>query len=324
MNGAWLLRLSWGFCVAAMLLGACQKQEDGSYQGYVEGEYVYVSSPFAGELIELHVRRGDTVEAEAALFELDPNPQALEATQVEERMAEARARLDDLRTGSRPSELAAIEARLQSAQAGLQLAESDYERRRELYDAGHTDAVSDEELDRYRTDRDVRRADVATLAAELETARLGGRADAVAAAESQVGAIDASLQELNWQIDEKRAAAPAGGLVQDTLYRLGEFVPAGRPVVSLLPPENRKVRFFVPEAALSTLRIGAGVRLQVDGHAQAIAAEIAFISPEAEFTPPVIYSKETRTKLVFMIEARPEPSAALALHPGQPLDVYLD
>jgi HlyD family secretion protein len=302
---------------------ACAREDDGALQGYVEGESVWIAAPLGGELEELQAVEGATVAAGAPLFALDPQPQALAMEETEQRMAQARARLADLEKGGRPSELAALEARLASARAGLEHAERDLARRQELRDSGHTDAVSEEELDRYRTDRDVRRADAAALEAELETARLGGRADALEAARRDVDALAAQLAQLRWQVEEKRRAAPAAGLVQETLYRVGEYVAAGRPVVALLPPENVIVRFYVPQARLSALAPGDTVDVHADGLAPGATARVRFVSSEAEFTPPVIYSKETRAKLVFLVEAVPDAASVARLRPGQPLEVRL-
>jgi HlyD family secretion protein len=114
-----------------------------------------------------------------------------------------------------------------------------------------------------------------------------------------------------------------GGTVTDTLFARGEWVPAGAPVVSLLPPANVKVRFFVPEPRLGGVKVGQKVSLACDGCPAAVAATITYIAPQAEFTPPVIYSKENRAKLVFLVEAKPAAADASKLHPGQPVDVTL-
>jgi HlyD family secretion protein len=111
-------------------------------------------------------------------------------------------------------------------------------------------------------------------------------------------------------------------LVNDTLYREGEWVGAGAPVASLLPPGNVKIRFYVPEPQLASLRVGAPVSVRCDGCASAVAAKISFIAPQAEYTPPVIYSRENRAKLVFLVEARPESTDA-TLNPGLPVEVAL-
>ena len=97
---------------------------------------------------------------------------------------------------------------------------------------------------------------------------------------------------------------------------------AGAPVVSLLPPENIFVRFFVPEPILGSLHRGDQVRLTCDGCAAGLTATISFISPQAEFTPPLIYSESNIAKLVFLIEAHPPPDQAVKLNPGQPIEVH--
>jgi HlyD family secretion protein len=107
------------------------------------------------------------------------------------------------------------------------------------------------------------------------------------------------------------------------MYRSGEWVPAGSPVVRMLPPENIKVRFFVPEAVLSSLSLGHKVAIRCDSCAADISASIRYISNQAEYTPPIIYSNDTRSKFVFMVEARPQPADAVKLHPGQPVQVSL-
>src|SRR5262249_17538960 len=122
-----------------------------------------------------------------------------------------------------------------------------------------------------------------------------------------------------WDQDQKRQSAPFAALVFDTIYREGEWVEAGRPVVALLPPKNVKVRAFVPEPRIGAGRLGD----RPTGGGARLAGGGALASPEAEYTPPVIYSRETRDKLVFLIEVRFPPEVAARLHPGQPVDVRI-
>jgi HlyD family secretion protein len=131
------------------------------------------------------------------------------------------------------------------------------------------------------------------------------------------------LNQANWKLAQKRQCAPKDALVFDTLYRPGEWVAAGKPVVMLLPPENVKVRFFVPETVVGSIHPGDRVTVRADGMTEPLAGKVSFISPQAEFTPPVIYSRESRTKLVFMIEARFGGTEGGRLHPGQPVEVEL-
>ena len=135
-------------------------------------------------------------------------------------------------------------------------------------------------------------------------------------------AQEAALAKAEWDLSQKRRSAARDSLVFDTLYREGEWVAAGRPVVALLPPQNIKVRAFVPETRIATIHIGDRVRVAVDGIGEPFTGKVSYISPRAEYTPPVIYSREARSKLVFMIEAVFDPKTAENLHPGQPVDVF--
>jgi HlyD family secretion protein len=129
------------------------------------------------------------------------------------------------------------------------------------------------------------------------------------------------VAKAEWDLAQKRQAAPKSGLVFDTLYREGEWIAAGRPVVVLLPPENIKVRTFVPETEIGAIQLGSSVKVFADGASAPVAGKVSFISPKVEFTPPVIYSRESRSKLVIMVEVVFDPKEAVRLHPGQPVDV---
>ena len=287
-------------------------------QGYVEGEYVYVASPVAGRLQTLEVARGAQVAAGAPLFALDRSSEQPARDDAAARLAQAEASLANLRKGKRPSEIDAVRAQLDQANAMLQLSAAALRRQEHLV---ATRVASREALDEASAAHARDTARVAELQAELQTAQLGARADEIQAAEAAVNAARAQLAQADWRLDQLSQAAPKAGLVVDTLYRPGEWVSAGAPVVQLLPPANVKVRFFVPEPQLGAIAIGDEVRVRCDACAPNLTAVISFISPDAEYTPPVIYSREMRAKLVYLVEAKPnEPRA---LRPGQPVDVTL-
>lgn len=308
-----------GLVLAAVGAAAgCDRPDPDRVQGYVEGEFVYVAAPRAGALEALPVRRGDRVSAGSPLFALDPEPERTAWDEAARRVSQARANLADLTKGRRPPEIESLEAQLAQARAALVRSESELARVGRLAGTG---SVSAEERDRARSARDQDRARVAQLEADLKTARLGSREDQVTAAEANLRALEAAIAKAEWDVAQKRQAAPQAALVFDTLYREGEWVAAGRPVVVLLPPPNVKVRAFVPETRVGAIRPGDPVRVFVDGVAEPFAGRVSFISPRAEYTPPVIYSRESRSKLVFLIEATFDPATAAELHPGQPVDV---
>jgi HlyD family secretion protein len=301
-----------------IFFAGCRRHESETVQGYVEGEFIYIASPAAGFLETLSVQRGAQVKEEDPLFGLEAAPEKAARDEAERRLAQARANLEDAKKGRRPEEIDALEAQLQQARSALTLAEKELSRQESLTRSG---AAARQDLDRARSTRDQDRQRVAQLEAELKTAQLGSRTDQIAAAEANVRALEAALERAAWDLAQKHQTAPQAGLVFDTLYREGEWVAAGRPVISLLPPQNIKVRAFVPETRIGALHPGDRVRATVDGVREPFVGKLSFISPRAEFTPPVIYSRESRAKLVFMVEAVFEPAVAARLHPGQPLDL---
>jgi HlyD family secretion protein len=256
--------------LSAAFLGGCSGNSDREFQGYIEGEYVYVASPLAGALTNLAVARGDEVKAGQLLFALERESEAAALDEAQKNLAQA--------------------------QANLSRSQSEFERREKLRN-DPAQVISAEELDQARAQRD---ADFA-------------------AGESQKAALD----KARWSFDQKQQFAPANAFVQDTLYRQGEYVAAGNPVVVLLPPENLKVRFFVPQEVLPKIKTGETVNVSFDGAAKNYSATISYISTQVEFTPPVIYNRENRAKLVFMIEAKFSPADAPELRPGQPVDVKI-
>jgi HlyD family secretion protein len=304
----------------ALTLAACGPKGPVPVQGYIEGEFVRVAAPFAGTLVRLDAQRGQQVQPGAPLFSLEAENEVAAQREAQERLRRAQAQVEDLRAGKRPTEIASVQAQLAQAQAALVLSEKELARQQDLVNKGF---VSRQSLDQARMARDRDRNRVAELQADVATARLGARTGEIRAAEAEAAAAREALAQADWRLRQKTVAAPVAGSVNDTLFVTGEWVPAGAPVVALLPPSNVKVRFFVGEQALGALRVGQQVRVACDGCGERIAATISFIAPQAEFTPPVIYSKDSRGKLVFMVEARPAAADAARLHPGQPVDVSL-
>ena len=309
---------------AAVLLSVaaagCSGAGGRSYQGYVEGEFLYLASSQPGRLEHLAVTRGQPVGQGALLFTLEATEEKAARQQSQQQLAAAEAQLADLETGKRAPEVAVVQAQLAQAQAAVQKSALQRERDEAQYRAG---GISREQLEATLAQASSDAARVSELESQLEVARLPGRAQQLKGQSRQVQAARAVLDQADWRVGEKSIAAPRAGLVYDTLFREGEWVAAGNPVVQMLPPENIKVRFFVPEGALGSLSVGRRVSLHCDGCAAELPAAVSYISSQAEYTPPVIYSNETRGKLVYMIEAHPAPQDAAKLHPGQPLEVRL-
>lgn len=306
--------------LALLILAGCGNNDTAYYQGYVEGDYVYVASSEAGRLDTLVVRRGQLVDTAAPLYTLDAIKETAARDQARADVAAARAQLEDIATGKRPPEVDVSLAQLAQAQAAARRSAAQLQRDNAQFRIG---GISRSQLDDSREQAHSDAARVRELTAQVEVTRLPGRDEQRRAQAAQVQAADASLAQAEWTLAQKQLAAPAAGRVFDTMYRVGEWVPAGSPVVSLLPPGNIKVRFFVPETVVGSLKIGQQALLRCDGCGDPIPVRIDFVSDQAEYTPPVIYSRESRSKLVYMVEARPAPDAATRLHPGQPVEATL-
>jgi HlyD family secretion protein len=301
------------------VLAACSREPAPAWSGYAEGDYVYVAAPLAGTLASLPVQSGQQVARGDALFALEAESEQAARAEAQARLAAARFQAADTDKGKRPPELAVQQAQLAQARAQLALAQRELARKAPLAGSG---AVSRSEVDAARAAADEAQAHVRELEAALRVAHLPSRNDERAAADAQVEAARQVLRQNAWREQQKKQAAPADGVVSDTFYRAGEFVPAGQPVLALLPRGNLKARFYVPEAELQGVALGQGVQLSCDGCGQPIAATVSFIATQPEYTPPVIYSNAQRSKLVFLVEARPVNLAdAARLRPGQPLDV---
>jgi HlyD family secretion protein len=304
-------------CIAC---ASCSRQPANTWQGYVEGEFLYLASSQPGQLTELAVSRGQTVAPNKPLFALEAQNETDAVAQANEQLRAARAQLADLGTGKRAPEVDVTRAQLVQAEADAARAATQYRRDEQQLRAG---GIAQSQLDDSRANALSSAARVRELQSQVTVARLPGRIEQVRAQQAQVDAAQAQLGQAQWKLDQKSVHAPHGGLVFDTMYRSGEWVPAGSPVVRMLPPENVKVRFFVPEAVVGSLTPGRRVSIHCDGCAADVPAVLSFVSDQAEYTPPVIYSNESRSKLVFMVEAKPQLADAPKLRPGQPVTVTL-
>jgi len=303
------------------ILSGCQSAEEERFQGYVEGEPVLVAAQQSGQLTSLRVQRGDEVKAGAPLFSQDPATEAASVSEAKAQLAQAQAQLGNLATGKRPPEIAVIEAQLKDAEARRKLSAEQLARQQALVEKGF---VSAESLDQARTQLARDEAGIAQMRAQLASARLPGRTEERASARAQVSASQAALEQNTIRLGQKSQMSPVSGRVQDIYYRTGEWAAPGQPVVSILPAENIKVRFFVPETTLGALRTGQTVGVHCDACPAPVQAVIRFISATAEYTPPVLFSEKSRHRLVYLVEAWPQPKDAVQLHPGQPVDVSLN
>jgi HlyD family secretion protein len=310
-----LIALAAGLCLAG-----CGPPAERALQGYVEGEYVRVAAPFAGTLQKLAVQRGAQVASGAPLFALESDNEIAARRQAEQQLQAAEARLANLMTGKRAPEVEMVAEQLRQAQAARELSAANLRRQEALFKSGF---ISKAALDDVRTQLQRDDAAVSQLQASVATARLPGRPDEIRAAEADAAGARQALAQADWRLSQRAIAAPTAAHVSDTYYVVGDWVPAGGVVASLLPAGNVKIRFFVPETELGRIKPGQTINFNCDGCGAPMNATVSFISDRAEFTPPVLYSKENRAKLVYLVEAKPAADVAAKLNAGQPVDVVL-
>jgi HlyD family secretion protein len=303
-----------------LLLMTFHADEDAVLPGYMEADLVLVGSEQGGRVAELSVEEGDGVALGDPIFTLESSEQEASVAAARARVQEAEARLADAKAEvQRPDEIKVLEAALNEARAMLQVASNNLDRAKALYDKGWTTRA---QLDDAIAQHDRNEAAVAEAEKRIIAAKLPGRSDMIAAAAANAEAARHALAEAEKNLSKRKVFAPAAGTVQEVYFRPGEVVNAGQVVIALLPPRNLKVRFFVAEPVRAKLKLDQSIAIACDGCPPDLHAKISFISREAEFTPPVIFSREQREKLVYLVEARPEGEAS-ALTAGQPVTVTL-
>lgn len=299
-----------------IFLYALSRQPSVLFQGYVEGENLYLASSLEGKLTKKHVVRGQSVYQNQILFQIDPVPETLEKQRLMAVKQEEEHLKADLEKPRRKPEIEALKSEVQMADVNLSLANLRLKRYTELY---QKQAVDLDHLNEIQSD--VKRLEAAKNEAisHLEFAQLGARPDAIKAQASRVDEALYASQLEAWKLSQKTLTAPADGFIFDTYYQEGEFVPAGRPVAALLPLGQVRIEFFVPARLLPKLKINQTVLFRCEGRESLNKALIQYISPEAEYIPPLVYSRENSDKIVFRIKAKIlEPAL---FKPGQPVDI---
>lgn len=312
-----MTRFSWAL-VSLLALSACSEKPANTFSGYVEAQAAVIAAPQSGWLTAVAVDRGDVVRPDQALFTLDATQAGHMLQGAEQRAAAAAATAQDLSKGAREADIAPLLEQRRQALAQAELARSNEARYAQLEPRGFVSAA---QMDSLRAATKSAQAAVAGIDKQIADLRQSARADQQRAAEAQAGAASADAAQAAWSVDDRNVRARLEGRVEERLHEPGEFVAQGSPVLTVLPKGRQFVRFYVPQAELSKFAVGKVVRVTCDGCAKGLTAKVRYISPQAEFTPPVIYSVKERQKLIFLIEAT--PSTPEALRAGQPVDVGL-
>lgn len=300
----------------ALYLVSCKRGGNHRVQGYVEASNLYLASPFSGILLYRPVSRGDIIQKGDLVFKLDPNPEALKLREMTGFIEQEQNVLTDLQKPKRKPEREIVLAQIEQVKARLILAKLRMKRFEELYKkkAGTLDQA-DAAVQHFNEMLALKKQ----REEELSIANLGARENIILAQISKIRATKARVRIAQWQLSQKTLHSPETGIVLDTYFQEGEWVPPGKPVASLLVLKYVMIEFFLPANLLPTLKIGQVVEVTCAGCKSKQKAKVSFISPEAEYVPPLIYSEKNYDKLVYKIKARPNKPGLFK--PGQPVMV---
>lgn len=304
--------------LAAQLFSACAPAAPLAV-GYVEGEYVLLAPIEVAQVETVKVKRGDRVEPNTPVVTLESADAKIAVAQAEAALAQAQAQLADLQVGKRPEEIAVLKAEVDMARAQATDARRRYDRASDLFKRG-TGTQAD--YDTASATLETANAQVGQAEANLAVGGLPARPETIKAADNQVKQAQSALEQAEWRLSKRVLAAPSPGRVNDVIRNPGDTAGPTAPVISMLPDGAVKLSVYIPERAFSSIKVGTLLSVHCDGCGEGVKARVSYVSPDPEFTPPVIYSLENRQKLVYLVEARPEGEAQ-ALQPGQIVDVEL-
>ncbi|AMX95939.1 HlyD family efflux transporter periplasmic adaptor subunit [Mesorhizobium ciceri] len=304
--------------LAAQLFSACAPAAPLAV-GYVEGDYVLLAPIEVAQVETVTVKRGDRVVPGTTVVTLESADAKIAVAQAQAGLAQAQAQLADLQIGKRPEEIAVLKAEVDMASAQAADAKRKYDRAADLFKRG---AGTQADFDTASATLETANAQVGQAKSNLAVGGLPARPETIKAADNQVKQAQAALEQAQWRLSKRVLAAPSPGRVNDVIRNPGDTSGPTAPVISILPDGAVKLSVYIPESAFSSVKVGTLLGVHCDGCGPDVKARVSYVSPDPEFTPPVIYSLENRQKLVYLVEARPEGDAG-PLQPGQIVDVDL-
>lgn len=306
------------FLLCICLLLGCGRSEH-HYQGYVESDTIYLAQPFAGFVKHRYVHRGQNVKKDQLLFEIDPYPEIYQLNHANAVLAQGEEILSDLQKPRRVPEIDAIKAQLKEVDAEIALARLRLKRNQTLF---NKKVIPPDTLDAAQAQLDERLATKMQYEANLALASLGARENQIDAQIQANNGLRANAELAKWSLTQKKILAPVDGFIFDIFYREGEFVTAAAPVASLLARQDIYIEYFVPLRDLHDMSIGKKITYQYLNHSEKFHAWIAYVSPKAEYIPPLVYSNDNVDKIVFRIKAKILDGNDV--FPGEPVTINVE
>jgi HlyD family secretion protein len=306
--------------VTVCLLTSCNEKKK-LYNGYIEADYVYVSSYSDGKIKNVFVSKGQRIKKGTWLFKLDGKKEKANLNMYSNAVLGVKSYIEDMTKGGRSEKIELWEGLadgIHSLSEGSGIGKGIISRLEKVHAEAYTKLVGIAYL--HGALYEINKA----LNSWVEYQKLPERPDKIAAVNSLKEVLDAQVVYAKWKMEQTKQVAPKDAYVFDVLYREGEFVQAGKPVVSLLPPENIKAIFFVDGKIVSNLKLGDKVLVKLNNVTEPVSAIVSYISPKAEYTDPFIYSLKNNEKYMYLIEAKFNSANGARLHPGQPVEVDIE
>ncbi|MCJ8313367.1 MAG: HlyD family efflux transporter periplasmic adaptor subunit [Saccharospirillaceae bacterium] len=305
-----------------VLLQSCQQQKiEAKFVGYIEADYRYVSSLQSGLIIKQYVKPGDEISQGDVVFELGRDLIQLKIKEVKARIIQAKSMLADSQNGLRKDEIDSLKAQLNESETIMDLKQKELDRTIKLLKQG---LIAQSFVDVINAEFESAQAKVNTFKAKIRAANLPARDGVINSAKANVLIIEQQLLQLQWTLSQHSIQSHFAGKVFDVYFEQGENIKAGQPLLALIPNNELTVKFFVQQTMLSQMQLGKSIYVYADGFTQPFEAKISYIATSAQFTPPVIYSKNSREKMVFKLEAIFENKALIVQLPlGLPVDITL-
>ena len=307
----------WIMAVVVAVVPGLGPDEPPVYNGYLEADYTYVAPLSAGRIVAIAAGEGEQVLAGQVLVTLEDSAQRAGLQAALAGVAQAEANLDNLLTGGRADEIAVIAASLHRAEADRALAEGNFARTQALAGQGQVSAAK---LDQDRTALAAAAAAVEQLQAQLNVAQLPARDAQRLAAEAALAMARAGAEGARIALADRVLRAPVSGVLERRFYEPGEVAGSGAPLLAIFQPDRLRVIFYLPQAERAGFRLGEVLAMDCDGCPTGISARIILMASEPQYTPPILYSRDERGRLVFRAEA--QVSGVGGLLPGQPVTLW--
>jgi len=308
---------------AAWLVLRSRSEANGALtaSGTVEATDADLGFQVAGRVLEISVEEGDAVPAGRELARLDTRELDAALVGAQAQLEAAVARLVELERGARPQEVVTAEAAVRAAATRAEEARMERERATTLFDGG---AISRQALDRAASAYEVAAAGLEQAEEQLALVEEGPRTETVRAQTAVVAQARANVARAEATLANAVVTAPFDGIVTIVHREPGESVTPGAPAITLLAPDDRWVRIYVPENQMGRVQLGLRAAIVSDTYPDRVYdGEVIFVGSEAEFTPRNVQTAEERTKLVYPVRVRVSDDPGFELKPGIPVDVTL-